>query len=78
MPFWMYVGSVGNHRSVINQDAFLYHFATLGPNNTAELITILHTLHNILIAAEYKNGPQLYSHLQLQWSSIIHEASHYH
>lgn len=42
-PLWKYVDGVGNHRSVINQDAFLHHCATLGPHSTADLITILHT-----------------------------------
>ncbi|XP_066545881.1 uncharacterized protein LOC136712949 isoform X2 [Amia ocellicauda] len=38
--------------------AVLHHHANLGPYNTAFLITVLDTLHRILIPAEQRGGPE--------------------
>lgn len=44
--------------AAVNQNGVLYHHATLGPYNTAYIITFLDTLNNILIPSHQRNGPE--------------------
>ncbi len=44
--------------AAISNNGVLHRHATLGPYNTAHIITFLDTLHNILVHNDQRKGPQ--------------------
>lgn len=64
--------------AAINHQGILHHHSTLGPYNTAHLITFLDTLHNILTPAEQMDGPEQPRYVVI-WDNVsVHRAALVH
>ena len=55
--------------AAISQNGVLHNHVTLGPYNTAHIITFLDTLHNILIPNDQRNGPEQ-SRFVVIWENV--------
>ncbi len=63
--------------AAITHHGVIHHHATLGPYNTAHLITFLDTLHNTLIPPDQVDGPEqlryivIWDNVSFHWAALV-------